>query len=68
MLPLQEEAKANKDQPEKFRCKWSRKRNAQKQEQDPQVAYGEVKVSGKSKAARRTPNEQADTIYSGIRT
>ncbi|XP_035265625.1 uncharacterized protein LOC118223343 [Anguilla anguilla] len=45
-----------------------KKERPKKQEQDPQVTYGEVKVSGKSKAARRTPNEQADTIYSGIRT
>ncbi|KAG5853367.1 hypothetical protein ANANG_G00072550 [Anguilla anguilla] len=45
-----------------------KKERPKKQEQDPQVVYGEVKVSGDSKAVRRTPNEQADTIYSGIRT
>ncbi|XP_035265622.1 uncharacterized protein LOC118223341 [Anguilla anguilla] len=45
-----------------------KKERPKKQEQDPQVVYGEVKVSGDSKAVRRTPNEQADTIYSGVRT
>ncbi|KAJ8281607.1 hypothetical protein COCON_G00041260 [Conger conger] len=44
----------------------AKKKDRPKKQQ--QVVYGEVKVSGRAKAARHSAEGQADTVYSGIRT